>query len=183
MPRTIGTPDPNEVVEVTVVLRSKGAGTQISSIREMSAQPLKERRYLSREEFATANALNPDDLAKIEDFAHEHGLTIVKVSPESSSISLSGTVTELSEAFGTKLSMYDSPTGKYRGRVGPVQVPADLAPIIVGVFGLDDRHVFRPHSVRLEKQGAIVKARAVVGFLYSAPACKALQFPNWTGWQ
>ena len=88
--KSIGTPDPNEVVEVTVVLRSKGAGTQISSVREISAQPLKERRYLSREEFATANALNPDDLAKIEEFAHEHGLTIVKVSPESSSISLSG---------------------------------------------------------------------------------------------
>lgn len=87
--KAIGTPDPNEVVEVTVVLRSKGAGTQTSSIREMSTQPLKERKYLSREELATANALNPDDLAKIEEFAHEHGLTIVKVNPESSSISLS----------------------------------------------------------------------------------------------
>ena len=174
----VGTPDPNEVVEVTVVLRSKGAGTQISSSREMSAQPLKERRYLSREEFATANALNPDDLAKIEDFAHEHGLTIVNVSPESCSISLSGTVTELSEAFGTKLSMYDSPTGKYRGRVGPVQVPADLASIIVGVFGLDDRHVFRPHSVRLEKQGAIVKARAVAVSYTPPQLAKLYNFPT-----
>jgi kumamolisin len=176
--KAIGTPDPNEVVEVTVVLRSKGAGTQTSSIREMSTQPLKERKYLSREELATANALNPDDLAKIEEFAHEHGLTIVKVNPESSSISLSGTVTQLSEAFGTKLSMYDSPTGKYRGRVGPVQVPADLAPIIVGVFGLDDRHVFRPHSVRLETQGAIVKARAV-SVSYTPPQlAKLYDFPT-----
>ena len=175
--KSIGTPDPNEVVEVTVVLRSKGAGTQISSVREISAQPLKERKYLSREEFATANALNPDDLAKIEEFAHEHGLTIVKVSPESSSISLSGTVTELSEAFGTKLSMYDSPTGKYRGRVGPVQVPADLASIIIGVFGLDDRHVFRPHSVRLEKQGGTVKAMAA-WISYTPPQlAKLYNFP------
>ncbi len=175
--KSVGTPDPNEVVEVTVVLRSKGAGTQISSVREISAQPLKERRYLSREEFATANALNPDDLAKIEEFAHEHGLTIVKVSPESSSISLSGTVTDLSEAFGTKLSMYDSPTGKYRGRVGPVQVPADLASIIVGVFGLDDRHVFRPHSVRLEKQGGTVRAMAA-GISYTPPQLAELyNFP------
>jgi kumamolisin len=175
--KTIGTPDPNEVVEVTVVLRSKGAGTQISSVRETSAQPLKERKYLSREEFASANALNPDDLAKIEEFAHEHGLTIVKVSPESSSIALSGTVTELSEAFGTKLSMYDSPTGKYRGRIGPVQVPADLASIIIGVFGLDDRHVFRPHSVRLEKQGGIVKAMAA-GISYTPPQlAKLYNFP------
>lgn len=176
--RAVGTPDPNEVVEVTVVLRSKGVGTQTSSIREINTQPLKERKYLSREELTAASALNQDDLAKIEEFAHEHGLTIVKVSPESSSISLSGTVTELSEAFGTKLSLYDSPTGKYRGRVGPVQVPADLASIIVGVFGLDDRHVFRPHLVRLGKQGAIVKAKTV-SVSYTPPQlAKLYNFPT-----
>jgi len=175
--KIIGTPDPNGVVEVTVVLRSKGAGTQISSIREMSDQPLKERRYLSREEFSSANALDPDDLAKIEEFAHEHGLTIVKVSPESSSISLSGTVTELSEAFGTKLSLYDSPTGKYRGRDGPIQVPADLASIIVGVFGLDDRHVFRPHSIRLDEQGESIRAKAATVSYTPPQLAKLYNFP------
>jgi len=176
--KAVGTPDPNEVVEVTVVLRSKGEGKQTSSIREMSALPLKERKYLSREELATANALNPDDLAKIEEFAHEHGLTIVKVSPESSSISLSGTVAELSEAFGTKLSMYDSPTGKYRGRDGPVQVPADLASIIVGVFGLDDRHVFRPHSIRLDEQGESIKAKAAMVSYTPPQLAKLYNFPT-----
>ncbi|VVB63363.1 Pro-kumamolisin, activation domain [uncultured archaeon] len=176
--KAIGAANPEEVVEVTVALRSKGAATLSSSISEMSAQSLKERRYLSREELAAANALNPDDLAKIEEFAHEHGLTIVKVSPESSSVSLSGTVSQLSEAFGTELLMYDSPVGKYRGRVGPVQVPADLAPIIVGVFGLDDRHVFRPHSVRLEKQGGTVKAMAA-GVSYTPPQlAKLYNFPT-----
>ena len=47
------------------------------SIQEMSAKSLKGRKYLSREEFASANAPNPEDIAKIEEFAHEHGLTIV----------------------------------------------------------------------------------------------------------
>lgn len=180
--KAVGTPDQNEVIEVTVVLRSKGSGTQIPSVREISTQSLKERRYLSRDELAAANAPSQEDIAKIEEFAHEHGLTIVKVSPESSSISLSGTVAALSEAFGTKLSIYDSPEGKYRGRVGPVQVPADLAPIIVGVFGLDDRHVFRPHLVRLgmqgEKRGEIVKARAV-SVSYTPPQlAKLYNFPT-----
>jgi len=48
--REIGASDPNEVVEVTVVLRSKGSDAHAASIKEMSAQPLKERRYLSHEE-------------------------------------------------------------------------------------------------------------------------------------
>jgi len=152
--REIGTPDPNEVVQVTVVLRSKGSDAHAASIKEMSAQPLKERRYLSREELAAINAPAPDDVAKVKKFAEELGLTVVKESPESSSISLSGTVAALSKAFGTKLSMYDSPRGKYRGRVGPVQVPADLDGIIVGVFGLDNRPVARPHSIRRKKYGA-----------------------------
>jgi kumamolisin len=127
----------------------------------MSAQPLKERRYLSREELAAATAPAPEDVAKVEKFAREHGLTIVKVSPESSSIFLSGTVAALSKAFGTKLSMYDSPRGKYRGRVGPVQVPADLAEIIVGVFGLDNRPAARPHSVRRKQQSVTAKDEAI----------------------
>jgi kumamolisin len=127
-------------------MRSRQYGSIEPSIEEMSAKLLKGRKYLSREEFASENAPNSEDIAKIEKFAHEHGLTIVRVSPESSSVSLSGTVAPLSEAFGTKLSVYDSSEGEYRGRVGPVHVPADLAPIIVGVFGLDDRHAFRPHS-------------------------------------
>lgn len=159
--KEVGTPDPNEVVQVTVVLRSKGSEKQMASMREMSAKPLKERRYLSREELSAANAPDPDDIAKIEEFVHEHGLTIVKVSPESSSISLSGTVKALSEAFGIKLSVYESPTGKYRGRVGPVQVPSELAPLIVAVLGLDNRKVARPHLVRRERGGATVKAQAV----------------------
>lgn len=158
--KEVGASDPNEVIEVTVVLRSKRSDALTTFIREMNAQPLKERRYLSREELADINAPDPDDIAKVEKFAHEHGLTIVKVNPESSSIFLSGTVAALSEAFGTKLLMYDSPRGKYRGRVGPVQVPTDLSQIVVGVFGLDNRPVARPHLVRLKRQGATAQDQA-----------------------
>jgi kumamolisin len=154
--KEVGTPDPKEVVEVTVVLRSKGSDKQMASMREMSAKPLKERRYLSREELSAANTPDPDDIAKTEEFAHEHGLTVVNVSPESSDISPSGTVKALSEAFGTKLSVYESPTGKYRGRVGSVQVPAELAPLIVAVLGLDNHKVAQPHFVRCEQGGAVV---------------------------
>lgn len=175
--KAVGTPDPDEVIEVTVVLRSKGPDIQASSVRALSTQPLKERRYLSREEFAAANAPNKDDFAKIEEFANEHGLTVVKESPESSSISLSGTVAALSEAFGTKLSIYDSSKGKYRGRVGPVQVPPELAPIIVGVFGLDDRHVFKPHLVPLGKQGEIARPRAVEVSYTPPQLAKLYNFP------
>jgi len=176
--KEVGTPDPHEVVEVTVVLRPKASEQRKASVREMGAKPLKERSYLSREELAAANAPDPEDIAKIEAYAHEHGLTIVKVSPETNSVSLTGTVEALSEAFGTKLSVYDSPTGKYRGRVGPVQVPAELAPLIVAVLGLDNREVFRPHLVRREGGGTVVKARAAQVSYTPPELAKRYNFPS-----
>ena len=162
--KKIGVPDPNEVVEVTIVLRSKGFDEQIADI---AAKPPKERRYMSRQELAAARAFDPDDLAKIEQFAHENSLTIVNMSPVSSSITLSGTVAALSEAFGTELAMYDSDFGKYRGRVGPVQVPAELADIIVAVMGLDNRRAMRPHLIRLERQIGVTRD-ASAGTMYTA---------------
>ena len=62
-------------------------------------------------------------------------------------IVLSGTAQTVSAAFKVQLVQYSSPQGNYRGRVGPVQVPADLQPFIEGIFGLDNRQQARPHIV------------------------------------
>jgi len=175
--KEVAASDPNEVVEVTVVLRSAGVEKQMASTREMSAKPLKERRYLSREELAAASAPDAEDIAKMEQFAHDYGLTVVKVSPETSSVSLSGTVKALSEAFGTKLSVYESPSGKYRGRVGPVKVPAELAPIIVAVLGLDNRKEFRHHSIRRQPGGARLLASEAPSYLPPPEIAKRYNFP------
>jgi len=56
-------------------------------------------------------------------------------------------------------------------------VPEDLTPIIVGVFGLDDRQVFRPHLVRLRKSEGIVKAKAVTVSYTSPQLAKLYNFP------
>jgi kumamolisin len=176
--KAIGKPDPNQIIEVTLVLRSAAAGVPISSVKEVSSMPLKERKYLTRNEFASASKIDADDLVKIEEFAHENGLTIVKISPESNSVILSGTLTQLSDAFGTTLACYEGPKGKYRGREGPIRVPSDLAPIVIGVFGLDDRHIFKPHFVRLEQQRGVVKARAATVSYTPLQLAKMYNFPS-----
>jgi kumamolisin len=58
---------------------------------------------------------------------------------------LSGTVADFQQAFGVALQTYAYPGGTYRGRVGAVHVPTALAPLIEGVFGLDNRPVARRH--------------------------------------
>ena len=67
------------------------------------------------------------------------------------SVWLSGTVATMSTAFGVTLQEYSLPRGgSHRGRTGEILIPANLAGIIVGVFGLDNRPHARP-CFRLRK--------------------------------
>jgi kumamolisin len=114
-------------------------------IEEMGARPPHTRQHLSHEEFAATYGADPDDLEKVEDFAREHDLDVVEVNAAQRRVVLSGTVAALSTAFGVYLAQHEYPGGTYRGRTGPVHVSGDLAPIIEGVFGLDNRPQTRPH--------------------------------------
>jgi kumamolisin len=115
----------------------------------MTAQRLpKERRYLSRDELAAAHGADPQDIAKVEAFALAHGLQPVQSSVGRRSVILSGAVAAFEAAFGVRLEQYQYAAGSYRGRTGPVHVPADLADVVQGVFGLDDRPQAVPHFKR-----------------------------------
>ena len=59
---------------------------------------------------------------------------------------LSGTVARMSAAFGVTLGEYRDGGATWRGREGFVHLPADLAPIVEGVFGLDDRPAAQPRA-------------------------------------
>ncbi|MDB5068052.1 MAG: peptidase propeptide, partial [Chloroflexi bacterium] len=55
------------------------------------------------------------------------------------------TLEDLSAAFGVELTTYEHPKGRYRGRTGPVHVPASLGDTVLGVLGLDNRPQAQPH--------------------------------------
>jgi kumamolisin len=54
----------------------------------------------------------------------------------------------MNEAFGVDLKEYEHSTGRYRGRTGSVQLPAELHDVVEGVFGLDNRPQAKPHFRR-----------------------------------
>ena len=144
--RKVGAADPKQRILVTVVVRRRPSLKGLSSaVEEISALRPQERKHLTHEEFAAAHGADPAELEKVEEFAHEHGLDVVEVSLEQCRLVLSGTVAAFSKAFGVSLARYKHPRGTYRGRTGPVRVPEDLAPIIEGVFGLDNRPQAKPH--------------------------------------
>ncbi|HEU0316420.1 MAG TPA: S53 family peptidase, partial [Solirubrobacteraceae bacterium] len=109
-------------------------------------------------------------LDRIAAFARERGLEVVETSPARRSTRLAGTTAELCAAFGVELSRYSHPDGDFRGRVGPVYVPAGLADAVVGVFGLDDRTQARA-QYRIAEPAAVTESYAPpeVAALYGFP--------------
>ncbi|HEV2425048.1 MAG TPA: S53 family peptidase [Terriglobia bacterium] len=144
--RQIGTPDPNEQIRVSIRLRPRTPFGTLNSSNALGATMPKDRRYLTREEFAARFGADPADVAKVEAFAHQHNLTVVEASLPRRTVVLSGTIANFSTAFGVTLAKYEHPEGTFRGRTGPIMVPADLAGVVQGVFGLDDRRQARPRG-------------------------------------
>ena len=120
----VGPIAPTERLEVTIRVRPRVSLQAIATSAAMAARPPRERRYLSREEYAAAHGADPQDLAAIEAFARQHGLAVVESSSARRSVVLSGTAATLSAAFDVVLEQYEHPGGSYRGRTGSVHVPA-----------------------------------------------------------
>ncbi len=161
--RIVGYPRANAVIEVTVVLRPRSGEVGLAAARgyrlpqlaaTLGRQLPRERRHLTRAELAANFGASHEDLALVEAFAHQHGLSVASTNVGARTIKLRGTINAFSTAFQMPLAIYRSPQGLYRGRTGPVRVPPRLSGVIVAVLGLDNRPVARPHMRLLRAQGA-----------------------------
>jgi kumamolisin len=113
--------------------------------------PLDQRKYLSREDFAKEYGASDQDLNAIEEFARTNGLEVVDASIPRRTVMVKGTVAQMSKAFAVDLGMYETADETYRGREGRIYVPANIADIVEGVFGLDNRKMARPMIMRSKK--------------------------------
>jgi kumamolisin len=137
--------DPEEQAEVTVHLRSRTADDQFQKlVEDMSAKPVARREYMSREELSQLRGASPSDIAHVEQFARTYNLSVSASDVSSRTMTLRGTLRDLQEGFGVQLKKYSAGGKTFRARSGYIYLPADVAPAITGVFGLDTRPVARP---------------------------------------
>jgi kumamolisin len=142
----VGEVDLSQQITVTVYLRGQGTTGWID---EQSAKPVRERRYLSRSEWAASHGASDEDVAKVREFAAAAGLTVESVDPARRSVALRGALSAMAAAFDAReLAMFGHPSGPYRGREGPLTIPADLDGVITAVLGIDERPQARPHLRR-----------------------------------
>ena len=126
------------------------------------------RTFLSRKDLAEKYGAAQEDLDRVANFARSQGLTVVEASVPRQIVVVSGTVVRMNHAFAVELGRYESSGEQYRGREGFVCLPNDLADIVEGVFGLDNRRVVRPHTYS-GPPGASVLTPAQVAQLYNFP--------------
>jgi kumamolisin len=134
-----------EQVAVTVYVRARTAPADLPSIDELGETPPQLRRYLSAAELEALTSADPADLERVANFAKQAGLEVAGTDANRRTVRLQGSAAAMQAAFGTKLTYFDHPLGRYRGRSGPVLVPAALAGAVEAVFGLDNRVMGRPY--------------------------------------
>jgi kumamolisin len=130
-------------VEVTVRLRA-GDAARARKVYEPGPGAL-DAPPLTREELLAAIGGSGDDVARVEAFAKEHGMTVLGSDRAGRSLRLRGTAAAMQSAFGVELSQAEMDGHRFRHREGPVHVPAELDGIVEGVYGLDDRPQARAH--------------------------------------
>jgi hypothetical protein len=175
----IGPADPGETLDVTVSLRRRPDGPPPPDPGQLAAAAHKEP--LPHDEFVALYGASQDDIDKVVAFASANGLAVVEVHPARRQVVLRGTVAQMSAAFAVQLQRYEHelPIGRrgdarvenYRGREGQIHVPAELAPIIVGVFGLDNRTIAKHNGAQPPNTSPITTTQ--IRQLYNYPTNSA----------
>jgi kumamolisin len=149
--KVVGPSPADERLEVTVRLRARNPLPNAADLLMPSHDVV---TPMTQQEFENKHGADPADMDRIRKFAAEHNLAVTRADPSRRSIMLAGTVTDFNQAFGVKLKTYAYDRGTYRGRTGPVKIPADLEGIVEGVFGLDNRPVATRRAAKKAAGGA-----------------------------
>jgi kumamolisin len=131
-----GAPDPAQQIQITVMLH-----------RRAPLPATAPETPLTREEFSLKYGADPADIAKVEQFAADHGLTVVSADETSRKVVLGGTIAALSAAFEANLHIHQGAAASYRVRTGNLTLPAQLEGVVEGVFGFDERPQAQPHYI------------------------------------
>jgi kumamolisin len=142
--KSLGKANPAERLEVTVLVRRRAGEDLQQKVKKLVGGDRLETR-VKREDFARQFGADPADIEAVKKFANQHGLAVVQEDAARRTLILSGSVAQFNDAFGVDLQQFEHAGGSYRGRTGPVQVPAELKEIVEGVLGLDNRPQARPH--------------------------------------
>lgn len=135
--------NPHQWIEVTLGLKRQ---KEIPSLAAMEKQKPRDRKYMTRDQLEKTYGPSPDAIGKIETYAKAHHMQVTHIEPGAARLRLSGTVADISSAFGVSLFDYKhDKLGEFHAHTGPVSVPEELAGAVTGVFGFNTQRHLRRH--------------------------------------
>jgi len=97
---------------------------------------------MSRELYQAQHAADPKDIEKVRAFAGHFHLAVSEARALERALILKGKTVDFERAFRVELRWHRfADKSSYRGRVGSISLPAEIANAVEGVFGLDNRPV------------------------------------------
>lgn len=141
--RLVGRTEADEQFNVTVVLVRKQPIEREDLHRHAMLRP-RERAVTDHVAFSTQHGASEQAIEAIKAMAVEYALTVTNIDQARRVVELSGSAANMEQAFGTILHNYTLGTHEFRGRQGPLQLPAALIPHVEAVLGLDNRPVAKP---------------------------------------
>jgi kumamolisin len=173
----MGPANPDQQIVVSVLLRRGSKPGTFPAAAQTGAQLPRERKYLTREEFARVHGASDADIAMVREFAKEYGLKVVGEEKAARTVKLGGTVQAFNKAFGVTLRRYQHTSGEYRCRTGALTIPANMKDVVEGVFGLDNRPQARAHF-RIRKTQPSVRPNAANVSYSPLDVATAYDFPS-----
>lgn len=140
----IGDVDPQQMLNhVSVYFRQAANAPLLPDVIEFSSTAPRTRRYYTHQE--AAECLQPDaqTVADFQAYLADNGITVKQTTGPCPGhvIHVSGTMGDFQEALGVDAKQYAHSTGNYRGRTGPLNLPAEFVPHVHSIFGLDNRRI------------------------------------------
>jgi subtilase family serine protease len=99
--------------------------------------------WLTAEQLGREYGPNPADLAAVTSWLEAHGFQVNRVGKSGMTIDFSGTAAQVLEAFKVEVHNLEVKGERHIGNLKTPQIPAALAPAVLGIASLND---FHPHS-------------------------------------
>jgi kumamolisin len=136
--------DPQQSLEsVSIYFRPMRTASPLPDIVELSARAPGARVYLTDADVAAIVQPDANAVARFQGFLADHGITAKPIAAPhpNHAMRVTGNVGAFDKAFGVTHKRYAHPSGTYRGRTGPLYVPAEFVPCVHSIFGLDNRRM------------------------------------------
>lgn len=172
--------DAEKLVKLTIYVRPKVTAIEVPKLHEIGHNPHEWQRAVASGKVGDAFDADPRSLQAVQKFARANHLRVIESSRTKRSVLVEGKVSDATRAFGVDLKIYEHPTkGRYRGRTGPINVPAPLDKVVEAVFGFDNRPIGHAYF-QAAPPGSIARAAQVANTYLPTDMANLYAFPPGT---